>query len=83
MAVYGMFYGGTNYSFGDITNLEEFSSIQDAKDTLQYRYRGNDSYFPVVTETACMYVYLAKPTELDNPDRVYAIGPRGGIRREL
>lgn len=81
MKVWGLFHGGSSYSLGDVEDVEEFSSIREAVDTLEYRYRGWDYSFPVVDENASMFLYFVKPGVLDNPDRVYGIGPRRGITR--
>ena len=81
--VFALFYGGSSYSWGTLEDIEEFDSIHEMRETLRDRRKGRDSSYPTVDTSACMYVWSEKPTmaEWDTPDRIYEIGPKGGIVR--
>ena len=44
MKVYGIWHGGASYSPGGIEDIEEFDSIQHAKDVLDSRYRNGHGW---------------------------------------
>ena len=89
MKVYGIFYGGCNYS-QTITNrsVEEFSSIKQARDIFESR-ADFDPYYPCVDEeSAEMQLFFSDPRNDEDddslidpgyPDRVLSMGPRGGV----
>lgn len=83
MKVYGLWYGGTSYAAPSIYNrgdIEEFDSIQDAKDTLQERYENWNGYTPTVTHESEIHLFYVGPYETQEyPDRIISFGPKGGI----
>lgn len=94
--VYGLWYGGASYSYGDMDSLEVFDSITDAKWQLAERYHSNgkrpvdfkyadgrefSTYTPAVTESSTIQLFFYDPREDNNgPDRVLYFGPRMGVR---
>ena len=93
MKVWATFHGGYNYGESWIPflvkDVEEFDSLQSAKDTF-WRRCDFDPYYPCTDESAEMQVFLANPINEDDqpndyfadvyPDRIITVGPRGGIR---
>lgn len=83
MQVFGLWHGGHSYSGGDFTeNLEMFNSVDDAITACQERmdyghyrvqefdYLNRDSdkcLTPCVDDSATMQVFLADPTDSDDP----------------
>lgn len=82
MKVFGLWYGGYNYANPELTDAEEFASIQDAVDTF-WRRADFDPEFPCV-ESPEMMLYRVNPASIPDPypDFRLTIGPRGGVRRE-
>ena len=82
MKVYVLWHGGSNYACPDVRrDIEEFSSLKSAKDSLQAR-ADFDPYYPCVDSEACeMHIFLTDPrgTDQEYPDRVLRLGPRGGV----
>ncbi len=94
---YGVWHGGSGYTLSDLeSDLEQFGSIQEAKDALSDRFRSGCSWrqtfryvnrdpesvlTPAVDEDSCIHLY-ASPECLDYPDRCVYFGPRGGVRVE-
>lgn len=79
MNCYGIFYGGSNYStMISEEDVEQFRSIQSAKDTF-WRRTDFDPYYPCV-EDAEMHLFFSYPN-LDDlyPDRIIRLGKRGGV----
>lgn len=82
MKVYGLFYGGVNYSTPDINiDLEVFPSITAAKEALLQRYRSNmtqlcasiyadgrrENVVHLADETAEIQLFLYDPRETSDP----------------
>jgi hypothetical protein len=92
MKVWTLWYGGASYAAPGVDDIEEFSSLADAKEIFRLRcdcgaWLGTPLYTPCVdAETTRMHVFHHDPREeapVDlYPDRVLAMGPRGGIRVE-
>ena len=89
MKVYGIFHGGHSYStYWTNRDVEQFDSIQQAKDTF-WRRTDFDPYYPCTDETASMWLFFTDPrnqelaeTDLIDPgypDRILELGKRGGI----
>jgi hypothetical protein len=84
MKVYGLFYGGSNYSAGSVEDVEEFDSIKEAKDTL-WRRSDFDPMFPCVDDAqAEIQLFFTDPRDRRDPypDRILKLGKRGGIISE-
>lgn len=95
--VFVLWHGGHSYSPPEMSDLERFDSISDAKSEFETRHvSGRFNRFayvhkpatrdntPAVDETSEMHVFYADPTNSDDPypdARIY-IGPRGGVRSE-
>lgn len=80
MRVQALWYGGSNYALPTQDDIEEFYSLQRAKDVFESRASNRDSYFPCVSDSE-MHIYFHEYTE-NGPDRILKIGPRGGVRME-
>jgi hypothetical protein len=93
MKCYGVFYGGSSYSYTHITNksVEEFASLQEAQKTFWSR-TNFDPHYPCTDETAEIQITFEDPRvygkhsmlddtliEFGYPDRIIRFGPRGGI----
>jgi len=79
--VYALWYGGPSYDCPSVEDdLEEFDSLASAKRALQAR-DDSDPYYPCVSESE-LQVFFTDPRGLSDPypDRVYTLGPRGGVR---
>lgn len=89
MRVWAIFHGGFSYSpnwtEGDV---EEFDSIAEAQRAFETRIAGYDSYYPATDDSASMWLFWADVRVARDPDayltdilpdRVLAIGPRGGL----
>jgi hypothetical protein len=80
---FGYFHGGSSYAMFsvDCDEPEEFSSLREARHVFQSR-SDFDPCFPCVDEGATMWLFKEDPRETggDYPDRVFTIGPRGGVR---
>ena len=83
MKVYGLWYGGSNYSVGYVdSDIEVFESIEAAKATLVTRYFNRNGQFPGVSfDETEIQLYFYDPTHFHDPypDRIIKFGPRGGI----
>lgn len=84
MKVYGLWYGGCNYSAPGLADLEVFKSIKAAKRAFINRADGWDdnTRFPCVDEeSAELHLFYNKPSELGDyvPDMIINFGSRGGI----
>ncbi len=84
MKVYGLWYGGSNYSVPDVErDTEEFDSIAEAKRTFSRRYDNYDiPATPCVGDDSEMHLFFSDPREESDPypDKVLRFGPRGGVR---
>jgi hypothetical protein len=94
--VFGYWWGGSGYSLPDSDDLEEFASVDEARQKLSQRYR--DGYWypsrfrfvhrkPVSALTPCVgddcEITLYRSREAgDQPDMRIFLGPRGGVRCE-
>lgn len=81
MKVWGLWHGGSSYAVPGYENLEEFSSLKDAKEQVWHREEGHDPYYPVVEESE-MWVFYQKPQKGADlyPDLILKLGPRGGVQ---
>lgn len=89
MKCYGIFHGGYSYSPNwTESDVEEFDSIAEAQRAFEGRIAGYDSYYPATDDSASMWLFWADVRVQGNPeaylsdilpDRVLAIGPRGGL----
>lgn len=95
MKVYGQWYGGSSYVWGDADNLEVFSSIKEARNALAnrrdlgysfrqtFRYvdgRVEHDFTPVVGNDSELWLYFDSRVGGDMyPDRIIKFGPRGGV----
>ena len=96
MKVYGLWYGGPDYSSPELSDLEEFGSMLEAKYAFENRENNGDwdlcyfryvnkqpesNYCPAVRESE-MQIWFADPTDSDDPypDRIISFGPNGGVR---
>jgi hypothetical protein len=80
MKVYGLWYGGPNYSDPDVErDVQEFSSIKEAKEIFIRLYENN----PCVKNPE-MDLFFADPRNMQDPypNRVLKIGKRGGVVME-
>ncbi|MCG5215499.1 hypothetical protein [Streptosporangium sp. KLBMP 9127] len=96
MRWYGLWHGGNGYSPPDPGDLEEFSSLADARTKLLDRYSHgywHRSHFafverePVTVLTPCVsadceIVLYGSYAVLDQPARRIFLGSRGGARAE-
>lgn len=75
--VAALWYGGSNYAAPDPgRDLEQFTSIADAKRAFASR-ADFDPFYPCVDEDACeMHLYLGGEYHDNGPDRVLTIGGR-------
>jgi hypothetical protein len=97
--VFVLWSGGSSYGSPDMDDLEVFGSLTAAKNAFADRYADGSSwvqdfpyvnrapqctYVPAVDRDAWMNVYLADPTNSDDPypDRLITFGPKGGVRSE-
>ncbi|GAA4561138.1 hypothetical protein [Planotetraspora kaengkrachanensis] len=93
---FGLWYGGNGYSPPEPDDLEEFSSLADARAKLADRYRHGYSYrsrfafisrepadvlTPCVGDDCAITLYGSRDA-LDYPDRRLFLGPHGGVRSE-
>lgn len=93
---FGLWWGGAGYSPPDPSDLEEFTSIADARDKLLARYRHGYSWrshfafvdrapadvlTPCVSED-CEITLYGSPDALDYPTKRIFLGPRQGVRSE-
>ena len=80
MKVYALWYGGSSYNAPYVKDdIEEFSSIQAAKDTFWSR-EDFDPYYPCVEgSTMQLFFYDPRLVEDPYPDREITLGPRGGV----
>lgn len=89
MKVYGIFHGGSSYStYWTNQDVEEFATIQAAKNALESRH-SFDPFYPCVDESASFWLFFEDPRNTDlpkdslidpgYPDRVLEVGKRGGI----
>lgn len=84
MKVYGLWYGGNSYAVPSVPDdVEEFSSIKQAKDIFESRFEGEFGFTPCVTDESEMHLFYDEPQEGEdiNPDVVLSFGPRGGVIR--
>lgn len=97
MAWYGLWYGGPSFALSEREDMEEFSSLQAAKDALwarvndgwswpqefRYVYREPETArVPGVTEESYIDLYSAPDADLSCIERRVFFGPRGGVRIE-
>jgi hypothetical protein len=83
MKVYGVWHGGHSYRPGTVEDdTEEFDSMSDAKEVCESRYKNWHGDTPAVDETSGMALYFEDPRETHDPipDRLIAMGKRGGWR---
>lgn len=82
MKVFSLWYGGNNYSCPSMEDIEEFRSIQSAKDSFWSR-SDYDPYYPCVDRPE-MQLYFTDPRKAEDPypDMLITMGPRGGVRIE-
>ena len=81
MRVLAMWYGGSSYAWGDLSDLEPFASVAEAKRELAHRASGSDSYYPCVdSETTCMDLYCDPLCGMAEPFARLTLGPRGGVQ---
>ena len=89
MKVYGIFFGGANYStYVTNSDVEEFPSLQRAKETFETRVEF-DRHYPCCDESASMWIFYDDPRNSDvdinsiidtgYPDRIIELGARGGV----
>ena len=89
MKCWGLWYGGSSYAAGSIDDIEEFRSIERAREVFEGRYRAGHwqdhggGLTPCVDQdTSTMLVFLRDPHGEDPyPDFELSFGPRGGVRR--
>lgn len=84
MKVYGLWYGGSSYAVPSVPDdVEEFSSIKQAKDIFESRFEGEFGFTPCVTDESEMHLFRSEPQEGNDiyPDIVLSFGPRGGVIR--
>jgi hypothetical protein len=85
MRTYMIWQGGLNYTPGDISDTEEFVSMQAAADEFARRARGGDPYYPCVADSEG-HLFLTDPRTATSgdvyPDRIVTLGARGGVRIE-
>ena len=84
MKCWGLWYGGNSYVSPTFEDMEEFNSIQHAKNVVEGRYEGDDGSgmrTPAVDDSSEMHLYLTAPDKLNDtyPDKIIKFGPRGGI----
>jgi hypothetical protein len=97
--VWAQWYGGSSYVTPTRDDLEEFSSIRQARDIFWSRADGWDP----VAQLGCpcvdtddlsytnghgteMWLFFKKPNIEDPywyPDRILRIGPRGGVQEQI
>lgn len=72
-------HGGANYSDGYAADMIEVSSLREAIEICDSRYRNQDGSTPCVDESSGASVYLdsERPEETDNPDRLIIRTARG------
>ena len=84
MKCYGLFHYGSSYAAPYVENdTEEFDSIKEALDSFAHRI-DYDPYYPCAGgEEASAWIFFYDPRQEADPypDRVYEVGPRGGVRR--
>jgi hypothetical protein len=82
--IYGTWYGGTNYTFPSMSDVEQFKSIKEAKNVLQSRRHNYDGKTPCVSNNCNITLYFYDPRKERDPypDRILTFGPRGGIVEE-
>ena len=80
MKTFMLWYGGVNYSVGGYDDIEEFSSLQDAKDSF-WRRADFDPYYPCVEQPEAWIWFKTMPDDNGDlyPDAVMTLGPRGGV----
>ncbi|GAA1122411.1 hypothetical protein GCM10009605_62660 [Nocardiopsis composta] len=94
MAWYGLWYGGPGYSPSSQEDMEEFSSLQAAKEALRSRMRDGYSWrqefrfvfrdpekllTPAVSEESYIDLYSVPDADLSCIERRILFGPRGGV----
>lgn len=97
MKWYGIWHDGTGYSLSLEDDLEEFASLEDAKDKLtdrylhggyerqEFRYVHTEQqrvYTPCVTEDCEIWLFATPYGDLSCPDKRVYLGPRGAARTE-
>ena len=84
MKVWGLWYGGVNYSIPTFADLEAFASMREATKAFSRRADGFDRKYPCVDKTTEMHLYFKNPREMRDPypDRVLKLGPRCTVRCE-
>ncbi|GAB3726758.1 hypothetical protein GCM10027590_32310 [Nocardiopsis nanhaiensis] len=95
---YGLWHSGNGYGLTDPeSDMEQFSSLQAAKDALAARYHLGYSFrqrfqfvnrepesvlTPVVGSDSCLHLFASPDSDPALPDRHVYFGPRGGVRVE-
>lgn len=88
MKVWALWHGGASYAHPEMSDAEEFPSIEAAKGEFWARRywppRTGSPDTPNVDDTATMFLYAADPNETHDPlpEKRFSFGPRGGVRVE-
>lgn len=79
MIVWALWHGGHSYASPDMSHLETFESQTAAVEACRDRYDNVDGRTPAVDESSGMTVWLADPSDSDDPypDRLIVRSDRG------
>ncbi|PSK89944.1 hypothetical protein CLV63_12448 [Murinocardiopsis flavida] len=96
MSWFGLWHGGSGYSYSDASHMERFRSLADVADALKSRFHGANwrqefdyvardperVFTPGVDETSYIDLYRSADADLSCIERRAYFGPRGGVRFE-